>query len=113
MKLGFSEIQVVSPTTPVTCRDAVRTFVFVPLSPESALPSSENALRIASVEGAVPDQPPSPERTPPIMPAPQPNGNGAENNGRSETPANGIVELIAETEALRDLLHEAGGRAGR
>jgi hypothetical protein len=113
LKLGFSEIQVVTAETPAMLRDALRVFVFVPLDPKSALPSSENVLRISSVEGEVPPPPHSPERTPPIMPVPQSHGNGAENNGRSDTPAHGNVELIAETEALRDLLHEATGRTAR
>jgi hypothetical protein len=47
------------------------------------------------------------------MAAPQQNGNDAENNGRSETQTNGIVDLIAEAERLRELLQEATGRTGR
>ena len=44
------------------------------------------------------------------MPASQPHGNGPENNGRPDAPVNGLVDLIAEAEAIRDVLHQATGR---
>jgi hypothetical protein len=51
------------------------------------------------------------------MPAPQTNGRVHEGHGadKPDVQANrgGIVELIAEAEALRDQLHEAAGRAAR
>jgi hypothetical protein len=47
------------------------------------------------------------------MAASQPHGNGAENNGCPEAPVNGLVDLIAEAEAIRDVLHQATGRTAR
>jgi len=113
LKLGFAEVQVVAADTAITCRDASRVFVFMPLNAEGALPPSANAVRIASAEGEISPPTPPPERREPSMPAPQPNNHGAENNGKAETQTNGVVELIAEAEALRDLLHEGAGRAAR
>ena len=50
------------------------------------------------------------------MPAPQPNGSTPENgrsNGNIEPERWGIVQVIAETETLRDLLHDASARTAR
>ena len=47
------------------------------------------------------------------MAASQSHGNGAENNGRPEAPVTGLVDLIAEAEAIRDVLHQATGRTAR
>jgi hypothetical protein len=112
LKLGFTEIQVASAGDALTCRDASRIYVFMPYSPDNAIPPTDNALRISSSEEEVPHQPISPERTQPIMP-PQNNGNGNENNGKPEVQNGGIGELITEAETIRDLLHEAAGRTAR
>jgi hypothetical protein len=112
LKLGFAELQIVAADAAVACRDASRIFVFMPLSPEAALPPAKDAIRIASAEGEVAPPPPV-ERSVPSMPTSQPHGNGAENNGRPETPVNGLVDLIAEAETIRDVLHQATGRTAR
>src|SRR5262249_31707259 len=36
LQLGFTEIQVVNPETPLVCRDTSKVFVFMPLDPRSA-----------------------------------------------------------------------------
>jgi hypothetical protein len=115
LKLGFTEVQVVAADTAIALRDALRVFVFVPLSPDGALPPDPQAVRVPSAEGDVGPHPLSPERTKPLMPVVPPNGNGndADEHGRSSTPSNGIVDLIADAEALREVLHEAAGRTGR
>jgi hypothetical protein len=112
LKLGFAELQIVAADAAIACRDASRVFVFMPLSPEAALPPAKDAIRIASAEGEVAPPPPV-ERSVPSMPASQPHGNGAENNGRPEAPVNGLVDLITEAEAIRDVLHQATGRTAR
>ena len=113
LKLGFAELQIVAANAAVACRDASRVFVFMPLTPEAALPPAKDAVRIPSAEGAITPPSPPPERSVPSMAASQPHGNGAENNDRSETPVNGLVDLIAEAEAIRDVLHQATGRTAR
>lgn len=44
-KLGFGEVQVSAADRPVVCRDATRTYVWMPLGAEGALPPSPDALR--------------------------------------------------------------------
>jgi hypothetical protein len=49
------------------------------------------------------------------MPLPQDNGHGRD-GGKADppaSPAGGFADVLAETEALRDLLHDACGRVGR
>jgi hypothetical protein len=112
LQLGFSEIEIPSADAPLACKEAQRVFVFMPLSATAALPPDPSVLRVTSTQ----DQPmalPPPERRKAPMPAPQSNAHSNENNGKSAAPAIGIAELIAEGEALRDLLHEAAGRTAR
>src|SRR5207244_2663906 len=75
--LGFTTLQVSKPTVPVVCRDERRTYVWVPLAPETALLPSEGALRIYSdgKEAAAPL--PQSERRKTLVTKPQNNGNGS------------------------------------
>lgn len=129
ISLGFTEFSVVEPSVPITCKDATRTYVWVPLAASSAIPPSKNALRITSQESSVPIS--IKERMNPPMPTSNSNGvnqaNGAvpangdsSNNGVAEhadsaTPVAGtnIGALIAEAQALRDYLQDGHARASR
>lgn len=44
-KLGFTEVQVIAADKPVLCRDATRTYVWMPLGGEGALAPSSDVLR--------------------------------------------------------------------
>jgi hypothetical protein len=100
------------------CRDRNRIYVWVPLSPESAIPPTADAVRIESVANlkSVSQEPSPPRRTNP-MPTPTTNGhatNGAHGTGaeRSER-SPGIVDLIAEAEELRTVMVDASARLSR
>src|SRR5262249_3450215 len=61
-QLGSPELHPGQPGAPVVCRDARRTSLWVPRSPDGALPPGEGALRIYSTGEASPAPPPPGER---------------------------------------------------
>jgi hypothetical protein len=48
LNLGFREVYVFSPKTPVSCRDGRRQFAWALLNPESAIPPTTDVVRIES-----------------------------------------------------------------
>jgi hypothetical protein len=126
-QLGFSELQIERPDAPVVCRDAKRTYLWMPLDQGSAVPPTDDALRISSADPqkARAPAPPSPQPDNPRrrrpMPAPQNNGHAPRPGGPGGPPATppgpaapaGVVALVEEAEAVRALLREAHGRLGR
>jgi hypothetical protein len=46
VQLGFTEIKVVKPDVPVVCRDARRTYVWMPLGTDGALSPRDDAVRL-------------------------------------------------------------------
>lgn len=117
-KLGFRELQISAPNRPLLCRDESRTYVFMPLDKDAAVLPATDARRISSADGKPARIGPEPtqERNKPAMPGPpneSPPRNGATRHQTPPTPEQEQLDLIAETEALRSLLHEAQGRLGR
>jgi len=60
LALGFREVCLSSPKTPVLCRDEHRQFVWALLDPESALPPAEDAIRIESTKAEEHSRPSKP-----------------------------------------------------
>jgi hypothetical protein len=116
VELGFGEIEVVRPEVPLVCRDTRKTYVWMPLDAKAAIPTGKDVLRLVSAEDQVapPDQP-SPQRRRIAMPVSSGNGHPPEDRLSSQQPerGSGINELIAEAEALRNLLGEAATRSHR
>ena len=48
VRLGFTEVQVQSPSDPILCRDRNRVFLWQPLSKDSAIEPTDDAIRIES-----------------------------------------------------------------
>jgi hypothetical protein len=121
LQLGFAEVLVCKPDTPILFRDRRRVFVTMPLDKQSALAPSPDAVRIASpVSSPSPTQKqseqPRRERRSPIIPAPHPNNDpppGTRGNGSSAEGCPSIMEMIAEAEALRTSLQESSDRLAR
>jgi hypothetical protein len=125
-QLGFPELQVTGPDQPVCCRDQERVYLWVPLSPDTALPPAEGAMPVPSDGKDVPAPQPPNERRNASMTKPPNNGNGngsptgpaasrASLPAREETPPNGIGvgALIAEAQALKEVLRDGYERANR
>jgi hypothetical protein len=115
LQLGFTEIQIRSPKDSICCRDASRCYVWVPLDPERALTNDPDKREVSTAQlPVVPSPTLSPERIDP-MPPTRVNGDPAPDNDKPQgqpLPAS-LVELIAEGESLRELLHEVYGRCSR
>jgi hypothetical protein len=116
VKLGFTKVEIADADKPLVCRADRRVYVWMPLDKNSVIPPGPNTQRINSSEGLPPPVPSEPERRNDSMPAPQPNDQAHE-NGRTgsniEPRLWTIAEVIAETETLRGLLHDASSRADR
>ncbi len=116
-QLGFDEIQVVRPEVPLVARHEARIYVWMPLDANAAIPPGKDVLRLVSSEPlAAPAAPHPSERRRTAMPAPPSNGHHRPDErpspGAPERPS-GIEDLIAEAEALRNLLGEGASRAAR
>src|SRR5262249_12322882 len=114
-QLGFPALGIVSPSAPISCRDSTRCYLWGPLEAKGVNPPSAGAPRIAGPEQN--ESTPStatPTETAPSAPI-RGNGDTAPDNGAvPDQPAQpSIVEVIAEAEALRDLLHDAYARTSR
>lgn len=120
--LSFTEFRVTKPDVPVVCADKFKTFVWMPLGKDGALPPSDDALRITSASDEPATQPPKKERrrddvsktqskghTNGHAPPRERNGDGHTANGNGT----GLGGLIAETQALKEVLHDSYRRSAR
>ncbi len=105
---------------PVVCRDERRTYLWMPLDKAAAIPPGPgpDTRRIDSAEGLPPPTEPHPvtTRSDDPMPARQVNRQPPDSGrpaGSTEPERWGIAEVIAETETLRALLHDAAVRSAR
>jgi hypothetical protein len=143
LRLGFPEIAIVDAKSPLVCRDRSRVYCWQPLSHESALEPTDDAVRIESPPPSNPAVIPQDElprtRTTVSRPtrATKDNApaNGAANgpmNGVTSDPTNGVASgtanghatpentepvilaaLIHEAEGLHETMSQVKSRAGR
>jgi hypothetical protein len=122
LALGFTTFRVTRPDAPVVCAEASRTYVWMPLGPDGALPPGDEALRISSA-GDAPATPVPRKEGRSAMPR-QPAANGPGNpqaprrrgdgeGQRTSRNGAGLATLLAEAQGLKDVLHDAFGRATR
>ncbi len=119
VRLGFAEIEVVDPASPIVCRSGGRAYAWQPLDAGSAIGPADDVVRIESdPHPATPGEPPENEID--VRSAEMTDGRDAgcpdELRGRtpSEVPAPaGLSALIAEAEALHEAIGDARSRAGR
>jgi hypothetical protein len=109
LQLGFREVRA-NGDRPLLCRDERRTYLWMPLAAQRALPPPATAAPVPAPE---PDPTPSPERRTDPMPAPHTNGQGPPEGRDGATPPSSHLDPIAEAETLRGLLHEAASRSAR
>jgi hypothetical protein len=96
LQLGLTELEVVSPDRPVCCRDATRTFVWMPLSAEDAVPRKPTSTH-TSKESVMSNK----------------NDAEAGTNGATGQNPEAPPDPLTEAEALRSVLQEAQSRLGR
>lgn len=114
LHLGFGEIAVVTPDTPILCRDESRLYLWMPLGERAALKPTANALCITPPpNGHHPSAVPTSRRKPAMS------TNGSDHHPAPARPvppppsappaANGSLpsSLVEEAEALQGLLREA------
>ncbi len=121
VRLGFAEVEVVDPGSPIVCRSGPHAYAWQPLAADSALGPTDNATRIES-----PLQPPAsrPPSTPPRTGQPMNESSNPQvstgpatalTRGRPEVvpdpAATGLAALIREAESLHGALGEARARS--
>jgi hypothetical protein len=112
LQLGFTEVQVFKAEQPLVCRDDQRTYVWMPLSEQGALPPSKEAVRVQEPIAAESNPSPPTERRTEPMPA-NSNGQGPPEGRDGANQPGSMLDPITEAEALRGLLHEAASRSTR
>lgn len=121
--LGMTEISVAKADVPIVSKDSTRTYVWVPLTTSLIIPPSDNAIRITTQEDSSIPQPHR-ERTRSPMPSPHTNGNGhapTDNHGNgaahdqdsSQSGGSSLGALIAEAQALKDVMQKAFSQSSR
>jgi hypothetical protein len=109
LQLGFPEVLVLKPETPILCQDSRRKYVVMPLGKSSAIPAGGDVLRVETRQDRTSETPsPTPQRRIPAVANPETNTNAA-----PQANGNSIGTLIAEAEALRSQLHDAYVRSGK
>ena len=113
VRLGFSRMTVRDSDQPIICRDEKRQFVCVPLDKTGAVKSSDDAIHLSSTDGM-----PAPTASPvttvpataPVIPIKDepsveaPQSTLTITNGTERT---GIAAVLAEAEAIKELLRQA------
>ncbi len=117
LRLGFTVIEAGPGEQPLVCRDGPRTYLWMTLSADAAVPPTSPDRR--SAPGGAPEATPDPSPADPDplrrpdMPPPVPPGGPARNGAAATSPEAGLDALLAEAEALRGLLHEGQARLAR
>ena len=103
LQLGFTEFRVTKPDVPIVCTDKFRTYLWMTLGKDSALPPSDDVSRIYSAGEEPVTSQPKKERSKDAMTRPQANGqsNGhtpsLDNNDDGHTTnGSGLGTLIGE-----------------
>lgn len=113
LDLGFREIHIVKPDSPLLCRDETRVFVWMPLDATEAIPPQREVQHANAASEPAPPSAPLPRKRKPAMPTPpsKPSAPDADNGAGHER--NDMLDLVAEVDSLRALLQEAATRLGR
>jgi len=109
LQFGFTDIEIRSPSQPLCCRDATRTYLWMPLTDGSAPSTAPSPARAADSTRVSPDD----NNKETVMPDPAANGRHPGNGAAGPIPEPAVLDPLAEAEAIRGLLAEAQSRVGR
>jgi hypothetical protein len=118
-RLGFVELEVSAYSDPLVCRDARRAYAWVPLAGATAIPPSDDVIRIESTDHPAPAPRPvlsrkprnaMPERTEKALSSPPPPPTTTSTDRSNPT---GLAALITEAVALHELLGGARTRTAK
>jgi hypothetical protein len=110
--LGLETIQAYRADVPLVGKAADKTYVWMPLDKSEVISPGKDVERLLSAEDVPPppaDLPTQRRRT--LMPPPP--GNGHSSDDRTPPERGGFGDLLAEAEALRNLLADASARSAR
>src|SRR5262245_21448131 len=110
LRLRFTEVAVVKPNVPLACRQPNRTYIFMPLSPDSGAQAKTDSPPQVSTP---PPNNPDPAKEIPAVPNPMNGGRQTTNGDPVPTPPPGVTDPLEEAEAIRGLLAEAQSRLSR
>ena len=121
VRLGFGEVCVSGPESPVLCRDDHKSYLWQPLSKEAAIEPVDDPVRIESAHTGSADGPSETRRPTTPMSEPTPKArHDASRNGSANgvgpthgTGATGLAGLIQEAVALHEALANAKTRTHR
>jgi hypothetical protein len=113
LQLGFTDIEIRSATQPLCCRDATKTYLWMPLGdPPAPSPTPATPTAPATVENTRPSVPsPDPVKES-VMPNPANNGRHPGNGDAGGSSSPPVFDPLAEAEAIRGILSEAQSRLG-
>jgi hypothetical protein len=114
LQLGFNRISVYGAEKPVICRDEKRQYVWQPLEQKATVSASKDVIRLSSADSAPIDMPGTKEAEAVAM-----SNTTADQQSTSEEPSttelpapqtserSGIAAVLAEAEAIKELLRQA------
>jgi len=109
LALGFRELHLFGPTSPVLCQDERRAYVWALLEPEAAIKPDRQAVRLESPTVPIPSKPRTlrKRRSPTTMTNARTKPAAARSNTRvAKVESPGVESLIDQAEALRAALRE-------
>lgn len=117
LDLKLDTMHLFEPGQPIHCSGPGRRYVVVPLVAQTAVPPSEDCLRLHTQESTAQENPPPPPKENPMpdVPASSPNGHETHRRRSHAVTADGdsTPSLLEEVQSLRDALRDALDRCGK
>jgi hypothetical protein len=113
MRLGLRELTITGDEAALACSDESRQYVWMPLSPESAIPPAQDAIRIESPSAGVETPATQPQTRRRVSPVSEPvsNSNGsAASNGNGHATTSGTASAHGQATKANGQTRKTTGR---